>query len=433
MTRRQKAEILDVFGDVKSVGELDYVSAWYKKATDFMKNTLIKTAFVSTNSITQGQQAVTLWEPLLKTGISINFAYRTFKWNNEARGKAAVHCVIISFSFVAVSHRYIFDDEITKSEVKQINSYLVEAPNIFIHSRSKPLCNVPPMRFGSMPRDGGGFVLSDEEKATFLEKEPLAEKWVRPYIGSDEFINNRLRWCLWLVGANPNEIKKCPMVLKRIEHVRTFRANSVAAGTRKFADIPTLFCQIAQPDTDYIIVPSVSSERRKYIPIGFLSADTIVSNLAFMIPEATIYHFGILTSSVHNAWTRAVCGRLEMRYRYSKDIVYNNFPWLEVTDEQKTQIETLAQAILDARAKFPDSSLADLYDPLTMPPELVKAHKELDRAVMKLYKFPIKNSTEATIVAGLMEMYQKLTTQPSLMPEPPKQVRKGRKEKGECQ
>ena len=409
MSREQKSDMDFVFGSFKGVGELDYVSAWYKKATEYMHGTPIKTAFVSTNSISQGQQAVTLWEPLLNGGIVINFAYRTFVWSNEAKGKAAVHCVIIGFSYISVPNKFIFDDT-EKLAVRQINSYLVEASNIFIDSRSKPLCDIPPMRFGSMPRDGGGFIFSDEERDLLIASEPLAEKWIRPYIGSFEFINNKTRWCLWLVGANPAEIKKCPTVMARIESVRVFRANSVAAGTRKFADTPSLFCQVAQPETEYIAVPKVSSERRRYIPIGFLPASTIASDLLFLIPEATLYHFGILTSNVHNGWMRAVCGRLKSDYRYAKDIVYNNFPWPDVTDDQKTAIEKLAQAILDTRTSYPDNSLADLYDPLTMPPELLKAHQNLDRAVMKLYGFNVKDTTEAGCVAALMERYQSLVT-----------------------
>ncbi|MCL2220200.1 MAG: class I SAM-dependent DNA methyltransferase [Chitinispirillia bacterium] len=407
MSREQKADISDVFGDMKGVGELDYVSAWYKKATDYMANTNVKTAFVSTNSIAQGQQAVTLWKPLLSSGIIINFAYRTFVWSNEAKGKAAVHCVIIGFSFTNALHKYIYDENV-KKEVTQINSYLVEAPIIFIDSRSKPLCSVPPMRFGSMPRDGGGFVFTDEEKNILLEAEPLAEKWIKPYIGSFELINNKSRWCLWLVGANPSDLKKCPTVMERVENIRKFRADSVAAGTRKFAETPTLFCQIAQPETEYIAVPKVSSEHRRYIPIDFLPASNIASDLLFLIPEATRYHFGILTSNVHNAWMRAVCGRLKSDYRYAKDIVYNNFPWPDATDEQKAAIEQLAQSVLDARSNFPESSLADLYDPLTMPPILLKAHQNLDRAVMKLYGFSVKDTSEAVCVAELMERYRGL-------------------------
>jgi len=349
MSREQKSYMDFVFGNFKGVGELDYVSAWYKKATDYMMNANVRTAFVSTNSIAQGQQAVTLWEPLLNAGIIINFAYRTFVWNNEAKGKAAVHCVIIGFSFINIPDKFIFDGA-EKREVKRINSYLVDAPIIFIDSRSKPLCNVPPMHFGSMPRDGGGFTLTDEEKDELISAEPLTEKWIFQYIGSYEFINNKSRWCLWLVDANPSEVKKCPIVMRRIESIREFRANSIAAGTRKFADTPMLFCQIAQPNTDYIAVPKVSSERRRYIPIGFLSATTIASDLLFLIPNATLYHFGVLTSNVHNGWMRAVCGRLKSDYRYAKDIVYNNFPWPETTDEQKSAIEKLAQIVLDMRS-----------------------------------------------------------------------------------
>jgi hypothetical protein len=328
----------------------------------------------------------------MRNGVYINFGIPTFKWSNEAKGKAAVHCVIIGFSY--------------QQTEPNICPYLIEAPTAFIENRPKPICDVPYMLFGSMPRDGGGFILNNGEKSELLTREPLAAKWVRPYIGADEFINNRSRWCLWLVLANPVEIRQCPMVMQRIEIVRNFRASSVAAATRKFAETPTLFCQIAQPETDYIIIPSVSSEKRRYIPIGFMDKATIASNLVLIIPNAALYHFAILTSNVHMAWVRAVCGRLEMRYRYSKDIVYNNFPWPDAADEQKAEIERLAQGILDARAQFPGSSLADLYDPLTMPPELLKAHQANDRAVMKLYGFGIKETTEAACVAKLMELYQ---------------------------
>jgi len=259
-----------------------------------------------------------------------------------------------------------------------------------------------------MPRDGGGFVLTDEEKDDFIKKDPITEKWIRPYIGAYEFINNKMRWCLWLLGANPREIKQCSMVMKRVEYVREFRLSSVAEGTRKFAATPTLFCQIAQPDTDYIAVPKTSSEKRKYIPIGFLNKDVIASDLLFLIPNAELYHFGILTSNVHNAWMRLLCGRLKSDYRYAKDIVYNNFPWATPTKEQKEKIEKTAQAILDARAKFPDCSLADLYDDVTMPPELRKAHQENDKAVMQAYGFWGKVKSESECVAELIKMYKKL-------------------------
>ena len=408
MSREQKSQMIDIFNNANGVGELDYVCAWYMKATDYIQNTHINVAFVSTNSICQGQQAVTLWEPIMKKGVNINFAHRTFMWDSEANVKAHVHCVIVGFSTSSSTKKIVFDNEKYKY-VENINSYLAEAPNIFIQPVSKPLCNVPPMRFGSMPRDGGGFVLSAEEKDQLLSKEPLSEKWIHPYIGATEFINNRERYCLWLVGANPSEVKKCPSVMKRIEFVKDFRASSKASGTRKFAETPMVFCQIAQPDTDYIIVPKTSSGRRRYVPLGFMDKKTIASDLVFLIPEGTLYNFGVLMSNVHNAWMRTVCGRLKSDYRYSKDIVYNNFPWPTPTDEQKAKIEQTAQAILDARAKYPDCSLADLYDELTMPPELRKAHQENDKAVMQAYGFDWRNMTEPECVAELMKMYQKLT------------------------
>ena len=406
MSREQKSDMSSVLGDVKGVGELDYVAAWYYKAAEMIKNTNIEVAFVSTNSICQGQQAVTMWKPLFEHGIHIQFAYRTFIWDSEASLKAHVHCVIVGFSNRQRTKKFIYDNELVK-EVKNINSYLSDAPTIFIESRSTPICCVPPMRFGSMPRDGGGFVLSDEERTALIKAEPLAEKWIRPYIGAYEFINRKVRWCLWLVGASPREIKECPTVFRRVEFVRKFRLESVAAGTRKFAEIPTLFCQIAQPSTDYIAVPITSSSRRKYIPMGFLESKTIASNLLFLLPNSTHYHFGVLMSNVHNAWMRAVCGRLKSDYRYAKDIVYNNFPWCEPTDTQRAKIECTAQAILDARALYPDCSLADLYDEVTMPIELRNAHRANDRAVMEAYGFSIK-MTEAECVAELMKLYQSL-------------------------
>ena len=408
MSKEQKAEVTSVLGNVKGVGELDYVSAWYYKATDYIQNTDICGAFVSTNSICQGQQAVTLWQPLFAKGLKIQFAYRTFIWDSEAKVKAHVHCVIVGFSLKDRIKKIIYDNDMIKY-VKNINSYLIDAPTVFVESRSNPICDIPKIRFGSMPRDGGGFVLSDEEKENLLKSEPLTEKWIRPYIGAYEFINNKTRWCLWMVGANPHELKQCTTVMKRVQEVREFRLNSVAAGTRKFAETPTLFCQIAQPDSDYIAVPKTSSERRKYLPIGFLSSNVIASDLLFLIPNATLYTFGVLTSNVHNAWMRTVCGRLKSDYRYAKDIVYNNFPWCNPTDEQKAKVEQTAQAILDARALYPDCSLADLYDELTMPVELRKAHQANDKAVMQAYGFNYKTMTESECVAELMKMYQELT------------------------
>lgn len=406
--KEQKEDMLSVIGNIKGLGELDYVAAWYYKATKYIVDTHIEVAFVSTNSICQGQQAVTLWKPLFEKGVRIQFAHRSFIWDSEAKVKAHVHCVIVCFSLHDRAKKAIFFNDMVKY-VKNINSYLMEAPDIFIESRTTPLCDVPKIRFGSMPRDGGGFVLSDEEKNELIKKEPISASWIHPYLGAYEFINNKTRWCLWLVDATPHEIKQSPYVMKRIESVREFRANSVAAGTRKFAETPTLFCQIAQPDSDYIAVPETSSERRKYIPIGFLSKNVIASNLLFLIPNASLYHFGILTSNVHNAWMRTVCGRLKSDYRYAKDIVYNNFPWPSPTAEQKAKIEQTAQEILNARALYPDSSLADLYDELTMPVELRRAHQHNDKAVMQAYGFWGKLNTESECVAELMKMYQNLT------------------------
>ena len=408
MSREQKQDITAVVGDVKGVGELDFVSGWYYKATDYIKGTSIEVAFVSTNSICQGQQAVTMWKPLFEKGIKIQFAYRTFVWDSEAQQKARVHCVIVGFSFVNRKSKIIYDNDRARI-VSNINSYLMDAENIFIDSKSKPICNVPPMNFGNMPRDGGGFILTNEEKEELIKKEPLSAKWIHPYIGAEEFINNKSRWCLWLVGANPHELKQCPTVMKRIELVKDFRLKSKAESTRKFASTPMIFAQITQPsNVNYIIVPRVSSEKRRYIPIGFMSKDTIASDAVQIIPNAGLYHFGILTSNVHMAWMRALAGRLEMRYRYSKDIVYNNFPWPNPTKEQQAKIEKTAQAILAARAIYKDCSLADLYDDVTMPPELRKAHQLNDKAVMEAYGFWGKVKTESECVSELMKMYQKL-------------------------
>lgn len=408
-TKEQKADMLFAIGDVKGIGELDYVAAWYYKATEYIQNTNIQVAFVSTNSICQGQQAVTIWKPLFEKGVRIQFAHRTFIWDSEAKVKAHVHCVIVGLSLRDRTKKALYDNDLVRY-VENINSYLAEAPSIFVESRTNPICDIPKIRFGSMPRDGGGFILSDEEKEELLKKEPLAEKWIRPYLGAYEFLNNRSRWCLWMVGANPHELKQCPTVMRRVESVRDFRANSVAAGTRKFAETPTLFCQIAQPDSEYIAVPKTSSEKRRYIPIGFLPETVIASDLLFLIPNATLYNFGVLTSNVHNAWMRTVCGRLKSDYRYAKDIVYNNFPWCNPTAEQKAKIEQTAQGILDARALYPDCSLADLYDEVAMPPELRKAHQANDRAVMQAYGFDVKTMTESSCVAELMKMYKELVS-----------------------
>ena len=410
MSSEQKDDITNVMLGFKSVGELDYVVGWYKKATELMKSTHIRTAFVSTNSICQGQQATTLWATLFSEGVHINFAHRTFRWDSEASIKAHVHCIIVGFSYHKSLNSRLFDSLGNVKLVENINQYLTDAPTVIIESRSNPLCAVPHIRFGSMPRDGGGFILNESEKDELIAREPLSKQWIHLYLGAEEFLKNKKRYCLWLLGANPAEISKCPTVKARIQSVRDFRLASKAAGTRKFAETPSLFCQIAQPRTGcYIAVPKTSSERRRYIPLGFLDASVIASDLLFLIPDAALFHFGVLESNVHMAWMRTVCGRLKSDYRYSKDIVYNNFPWPTPTNAQKAKIEQTAQAILDARALYPDCSLADLYDEATMPPELRKAHQQNDRAVMEAYGMPVKGTTEAACVAELMKRYQELT------------------------
>jgi hypothetical protein len=394
MSPEQKEDMQYVFGDTKGFGNLDYVTAWYKKAADYIGGRKsIKAAFVSTNTITQGEQVALLWKPLLERGVYINFGIPTFKWTNEASGRAAVHCVIVGFGF-----------EETESN---INPYLIEAPNVFIERRTKPLCNVPELGIGNKPIDDGNYLFTDEEKAEFLGKEPKAKKWFRQWIGADEFINGYCRHFLFLKHCPPEELRKMPECMKRVEAVKKFRSRSKSGGTRKIANTPLRFHVENIPETPYIVVPEISSEHRRYIPIGFMPPDVLASNRVKIGAGASLYHFGILTSSVHMAWTRAVCGRLEMRYCYSVDIVYNNFPWPDVDAKQAAEIERLAEAVLDARAKHPDSSLADLYDPTSMPINLIKAHNALDRAVMKLYGFD-KDMSEVGVVAALMERYREL-------------------------
>ena len=410
MSEFQKKEIREIFDGVTGAGEFDYVTGWYKKAVEFTLGTPISCAFVSTNSICQGSQVITFWKHLIERyNIHIDFAHTTFVWNNEAQNQAKVHCVIVGFSGIkaAPKPKKLFSSENNYKICEQISPYLTDTPVIFVESRSTPLCDVPKMRFGSMPRDGGGFVLSPEEREELVRKEPLATKWIKPYIGAVEFLNNKERYCLWLVNADPGEISKCPTVKKRIEFVRENRASSKAAGTRKFAATPMLFCQIAQPDTDYIIVPKTSSGKRRYVPIGFMDKDTIASDLVFLIPDAGLYEFGVLMSNVHNSWMRLVAGRLKSDYRYAKDIVYNTFVWCNPTDEQKARIESTAQGIIEARKLYPNSTLANMYDDVLMPPELRKAHQQNDRAVMQAYGFSIKDTTENSCVAALMKMYQK--------------------------
>ena len=505
MSDEQKKDVNGIWGNIKNVGNLDYVSCWYKKAADLIKDTNTTAALVSTNSITQGEQPAILWKPLMESGIKIDFAYRTFRWDSESTQKAHVHCVIVGFCMGeaascrlksgavkknapfqekgdrplgqveqsggdAASPKRIFDGEKVEF-ADNINGYLLDAPNIFIESRSKPLCSVPEIGIGNLPIDGGNYLFTEEEMNAFIKKEPASEKYFRKWIGSDEFINRYFRYCLWLGECSPAELRKMPKCLKRVQAVKEFRSSSKRAATKKLAEIPTHFSTENMPSSNYIVIPKVSSERRHYIPIGYIEPEILSSDLVFIIPNATLYHFGILTSSVHNAWMRAVCGRLEMRYRYSNTIVYNNFPWpgkdagREVTGkdglptvqkwkgintdgqetvqetknrkpsviarsgatkqsfanapkiaaptarndgaEQRAKIARTAQGILDARALYPDCSLADLYDETTMPPELRRAHEANDRAVMAAYGFD-PAMTESEIVAELFKMYEEL-------------------------
>ena len=414
-TTEQKQDILSIYVDekgkpYKTAGKIDYVAGWYFKAAQMISNTNIRVAFVSTNSITQGEQVAAVWKPLYdRFNIHIDFAHRTFRWDSEASVKAHVHCVIIGFSSAPFYKAKVIYSSERPIIANNINAYLIDAPSVFIESIKKPLSNVPNLVFGSMPNDNG--FLSDysqEEKDAIVLDYPDAEIAFRRFIGATEFINNKVRWCLWLQGVSPNIIRSIPPISKAVTSVKEMREQSSREATRKLADVPMLFGEIRQPDTDYIIIPAHSSEKRKYIPIGFVSKDIICSNANLLMPNASLYHFGVLTSNVHNAWMRAVCGRLEMRYRYSVNIVYNNFPWPTPTDEQKAAIEKTAQAILDARALYPDSSLADLYDEVAMPPELRKAHQENDKAVMRAYGFWGKLNTESECVAELMKMYQAL-------------------------
>ena len=412
MTKLQKEEAVSIFGKGKRVNSIDYVGAWYHKAAALLENTVVKAAFVSTNSITQGEQVAPLWEKLLNIyKVHIDFAYRTFKWNSEAKEKAAVHCVIIGFSNAYNTHpKYIYTNGVTRQEAQNINPYLVDAPDILISSRGSALCDVPRMTKGNQPSDGGNLILSQKERDELLSKDASIAPCVRRYVGSKDFINNNeIRYCLWLKGISPAVYRKNSEIMRRLDAVRQMRIASTAAPTRALADKPYLFFSTPQTDSNYLCIPEVSSERRRYIPIGFMDKSVIASNKLLIVPDATFYHFGILTSNVHMAWTRTVCGRLKSDYQYSGATVYNNFPWPTPTDEQKSRIEQTAQAILDARELYPDCSLADLYDEATMPPELRKAHQQNDKAVMQAYGFWGKLNSESACVAELMRMYQGLT------------------------
>lgn len=419
MNSNQHKDLNLVFGRKwRQLGEMDYVAAWYCKAIKTMQGTKTRAALVSTNSITQGEQVAAIWQPLMELyGLRIDFAYRTFRWDSESSQKAHVHCVIIGFSchdvqssevqLAASLQQFSIYDGDNTIQANNINAYLIDAPNVFVQSRLKPLCRIPSIRKGNQPTDGGHLIIEADEIDDFLQKEPKARRFIKRLIGAKEFINNLPRYCLWLKDATPAELRDMPKVRERIGKVREMRLLSSDSGTRRLANTPQLFRETNNPE-NYIVVPSVSSERRRYVPMGFLHGDTIPTNLVLIIPDANLYHFGILMSNVHMAWMRVVCGRLKSDYRYSKDIVYNNFPWPEATEVQKAKIEQTGQSILDARALYPDSSLADLYDEVTMPAELRKAHQVNDRAVMEAYGMDWHTMTESECVASLFMRYQQL-------------------------
>ena len=400
--------MVNVFKDNGRAGRLDYVAAWYKQAAQFIQSTKIECAFVSTNSIVQGEQVPILWEDLFLQGIIINFAHRTFTWNSEAAQKAHVHCVIIGFSVLNRTEKYIYENGV-KRTVERINGYLVNADNIFIQLRSKANTDVPKIVQGNKPWDGGNLILSTEEKEVLISKYPSTKEFIRPYIGSYEFINKKERWCLWLKGVAPSQYRGIPEIMERLTKCAEVRRCTKTIAVQVQAETPMLFSQIRQPNSDYILVPETSSSSRRYIPMGFMTKDVIASNSTLVATNATLSLFGILTSNVHMAWMRTVCGRLKSDYRYSPS-VYNNFPWPHLTELQMAKIEKSAQAILDARKIYPDCSLADLYDEVTMPPELRKAHQDNDRAVMEAYGFPVRRDfTESDCVAKLFELYKTYT------------------------
>lgn len=413
-SKEQKEDILSIYVDekgkpYKTAGKIDYVSGWYFKAAQLMQGTSIRTAFVSTNSITQGEQVAGVWRPLYdRFGVHIDFAHRTFRWDSEASLKAHVHCVIVGFS-VAQNYapkQLFYGDRPQTVEI--INPYLIDADVVFIEPRSNAICDVPLLQNGGKPTEGGFLILTAAEKDELLSVEPQASELIRPYMMGKDFIDRKPRYCLWMVGASPALISKCPQVKKRIEQVREYRLASPKPATKKKAETPMLFDEVRECSTDYVAIPKVSSENRRYIPIEYLDTNIIPGDSIFMMPNSTLYHFGVLTSNVHMAWMRAVCGRMKSDYRYSNTVVYNNFPWPTPTEEQRVKIEQTAQTILDARTLYPDASLADLYNETTMPPELRKAHQQNDKAVMMAYGFSVKDMTESKCVAELMRMYQKL-------------------------
>ncbi len=425
----QKADMELVCQGVNGAGVLDYVTAWYIKAAQFIQDTNICCAFVSTNSISQGEQVGILWQELYhRYKAKIHFAHRTFSWKNEAKGNAAVHCVIIGFGLQDIESKRLFDyidikGEPGEKKLKNINPYLAAGNDLIVLKRSQSLCNIPKMSKGSQPTDGGNLLMTDEEKYQYVQQEPAGEKFIRSFISSDEFLNGRNRWCFWMTNIQPNELKQLPLLLRRVEAIKQMRLASPKLATVKWAQFPTVFTENRQPDSNYVLIPRHSSENRKYIPIGFFDKSNIVADSCNYISDATLYHFGMLTSEMHMTWVKYVCGRLKSDYRYSNTIVYNNYPFPEnISDKQKQKVELAAQAVLDTRSKYPDSSLADLYDPLTMPPDLVKAHQALDKAVDLCYR-PQVFINELNRIEFLFSLYETLNT-PLLKPTKKQKVKK---------
>ena len=414
MNKKQKEDVKRVLGKYNNYGTLDYVSCWYAKSCEYIEGTAICCAFVSTNSIVQGEQVAPLWKELFAREIEINFAYRTFVWDSEANAKAQVHCVIIGFSRKEVKHRKIIYDGEELKIVNHINAYLVDAEDVFVESKRKPICNVQEMYLGCDFKDDNNYILGEEEKEELIKREPLVEKYIKKYINAKELISRKHRYCLWLNNANPGDLKKLPTVMKKIEAVKLFRLESNSPDTQRYAEYPTRPARLRyyseERNTSALGVPRISSATRRYLPMELLDADTIGGASILMIPEATLYTFAILNSNVHMAWMRTVCGRMKSDYRYANGLVYNTFPWPSPTDVQKAKIEKAAKGILDARALYPNANLAALYDPLTMPSELSKAHNINNKVVMEAYGFSTK-MTEADCVAELMKLYQKLTQQ----------------------
>ena len=446
-SKEQKADLAAVMHGIHGAGDLDFVCGWYVLAARYTRPatpchaglepaSMPRCAFVSTNSITQGEQVGVLWGEMQRLGMHTHFAHRTFQWSNEASGKAAVHCVIVGFGPEDQAVKTIYEYEDIKGlphavPAKRINAYLVDAPDVLLNKRRTPICAVPEMTNGSKPTDGGNLLMNDEDKAALLAAEPQAAKWIRPFLGAEEFINNTARWCLWLVDCPPNELRAMPEVMKRVQAVKVMRLASTKAPTVQLASTPSIFGEIRSTKGNYLLVPRVSSEKRTYVPIGFINEKVIASDAVQVVPTASLFEFGVMTSAMHNAFMRFTCGRLESRYRYSNTIVYNNYPWPgfageALSDKHRTAIEQAAQYVLDARAQFASSSLADLYDPLTMPSALLKAHQKLDTAVDAAYQpsgGKKSYASDAERVAFLFDLYQRIT---SLLPATTKKQRKAK-------